>query len=91
MTHASETLKLKLRYEGAYLNLYRDGRDIHSHQTAQIVISLGATRVLKVGSKEYSTENGDMIIFGKSNHELLPDETVHTARISIALFASVIE
>jgi hypothetical protein len=72
-----------------YANYYRDGDDwapSHSHPYIQLVISLGATRKLKVGSKVYQMNNGDGILFGKSSHSLLQEFDVKEGRISIAAF-----
>lgn len=80
----------KYSVEGVYLNYYRDGNDFapsHRHDgMIQLVISLGATRTLKVGTKEYKMNNGDAIIFGSSNHEVPVEENVKDGRISIATF-----
>jgi alkylated DNA repair dioxygenase AlkB len=76
--------------ESIYLNYYRDGNDYtpsHRHSDSrQLVISLGATRALKVGTKMYNLENGDVIFFGSSAHSVPKDESVTTARISVAVF-----
>lgn len=75
---------------GIYLNYYRDGDDWtpnHSHPgMKQIVISLGATRVLTIGSKNYLMSNGDVIIFGSSIHGVPKDVNCSQGRISIAIF-----
>ena len=74
---------------GVYLNYYKDGTHWcpnHTHKgTTQMIISLGATRTLKIGSKEYLSKNGDIIIFGASSHGIVKEEC-QDARISIALF-----
>jgi hypothetical protein len=76
-------------YFGVYLNYYRDGNDYtpsHSHKgTLQLIISLGASRILKVGQKDYVTENGDVTVFGSSSHGV-PKSEDSTGRISIAVF-----
>ena len=83
--------KYSLRKEciGVYLNYYKDGTQWcpnHTHKgTTQMIISLGATRTLKVGSKEYLSKNGDIIIFGASSHGIVK-EACEDGRISIALF-----
>jgi|SRR5579872_1396882 len=75
---------------GTYANFYQSGEDwapSHSHPgMVQLVISLGATRVLKVGTKNYSLASGDTILFGASAHELMRDPSVIEGRISIATF-----
>lgn len=73
-----------------YLNYYRDGNDMspaHSHpKQCQIIISLGATRILTIGKKEYHLANGDVIVFGSSTHSIPLMPEVKDGRISIALF-----
>jgi hypothetical protein len=75
--------------QGIYLNYYENGdhhTPNHSHKgTHQLVISLGQTRTLNVGGKDYSMENGDAIIFGGSVHGVPKDNSVN-GRISIATF-----
>lgn len=79
-----------IRIYGIYVNYYRDGKDwapSHKHEDSnQLVISLGVTRQLKVGDKTFSLDSGDIILFGKSNHSLLMDESINRGRISIAVF-----
>ena len=57
---------------GIYLNYYRNGEDWtpnHSHPgMKQIVISLGADRILTMASNRYNMSNGDVIVFGSSIH-----------------------
>lgn len=76
---------------GLYANLYRDGNDYapsHRHVgQVQYIISLGETRALKVGSKTYALENGDLCIFGSASHSVLKDPSITKPRISIAVFA----
>lgn len=80
----------KLLINGIYLNYYRDGNDYtptHSHPNRkQLVISLGATRKLKVGNKEYAMNNGDAIVFGSAPHGIPKEPDCKEGRISIALF-----
>ena len=49
---------------GVYMNFYRDGNDhapAHSHpKQKQVIISLGATRTLQIGTKHYNMKNGDI-------------------------------
>lgn len=75
---------------GVYLNYYRDGSmwtPNHSHpKQHQLVISLGATRTLTVGKKEYAMTNGSAVAFGSSIHGVPKDEHVTRGRISIAVF-----
>jgi len=75
---------------GIYLNYYRNGEDWtpnHSHPgMKQVVISLGATRLLTMGKSSYAMNNGDAIVFGSGIHGVPKDPTCTTGRISIALF-----
>lgn len=76
-----------------YLNYYEDGESwcpSHTHKgTHQLVISLGETRTLQVGKKDYVMENGDAILFGSSSHGVPKDNSVN-GRISIAVFMNPI-
>jgi alkylated DNA repair dioxygenase AlkB len=78
------------RVGGIYVNHYRDGNDrtpTHSHpETIQLIISLGATRTLKIKSHTYPLSSGDVIVFGGSPHGVPAEPHVTTARISIATF-----
>ncbi len=73
-----------------YVNYYRDGNDFcptHRHKgTKQLIISLGVTRTLKVGTKYYDMNSGDVIVFGSSNHGVPQQEHITEGRISIAVF-----
>lgn len=75
--------------DGIYLNWYRNGADftpMHKHDTCQLIISLGASRTLKVGNRDIVMKNGDICIFGQSLHGV-PKEPLQTeGRISIAVF-----
>lgn len=75
---------------GVYLNNYENGlmyTPMHKHaDTIQLVISLGATRTLKVGTKEYRMKNGDAVVFGSSIHGVPQEPSVTEGRISIATF-----
>ncbi len=77
-------------YYGVYLNYYEDGNDFcpnHSHKsTIQLVLSLGATRTLTVGKKDYEMNSGDAIIFGSSIHGIPEEPEIEEGRISIAIF-----
>jgi hypothetical protein len=57
---------------GIYLNYYRTGEDWtpnHAHpKMRQVVISLGATRILTVGARSFCMANGDVIVFGSTIH-----------------------
>lgn len=74
---------------GCYLNYYKDGTywtPNHTHKgTMQIVISLGGTRTLTVGKKEYDMKNGDVAVFGGTVHGV-PKQDDSEPRISIAIF-----
>lgn len=75
---------------GIYMNYYRDGNDYtpsHTHpKQKQVIISLGATRILQIGSKEYKMKNGDIACFGSSSHGIAKDPLCKDGRISIAIF-----
>jgi len=74
---------------GLYLNYYETGdmyTPNHSHKgTHQLVISLGAPRILKVGNQNFNMQNGSAIIFGGSVHGVPKSDTTNS-RISIATF-----
>jgi hypothetical protein len=80
---------------GAYLNYYENGENYspnHSHaNTQQLIISLGATRTLIIGNKEYKMINGSAIIFGTATHGVPKEPEVKNGRISIATFMKKIE
>ncbi len=75
-----------------YVNYYRDGNDFcptHRHKgTEQIIISLGATRRLHVGKRYFELDDGDVIVFGSSNHGVPQESGVTEGRISIAVFVT---
>lgn len=83
-------LDRKYNLLGSYLNYYVNGNHYcpsHRHiDNIQLVISLGATRSLKIGSKIYTLKSGDVIIFGSSAHEVPIEPNVTEGRISIATF-----
>lgn len=89
---ALDSIPLQYNYAilGTYLNYYKDGSMYtpnHSHpKQHQLVISLGATRTLKIGQKEYKMANGDVILFGSSTHGVPIEPSVKEGRISIATF-----
>lgn len=93
-TIINKTLKLMTDtdyfIEGIYLNYYKDGESwtpSHTHPgTHQLVISLGATRLLQVNKRDILMENGDAVIFGSSAHGVPKDPTITEGRISIATF-----
>ena len=74
---------------GVYLNYYKDGDDYtptHSHPgTIQIILSLGAERVLEVAKKLYPQKSGTVTVFGGSKHGVPRSETLES-RISVAIF-----
>lgn len=90
----SKLSQLGLHHEyailGVYVNYYRDGHDIapmHNHpKQTQMVISLGATRNIVIVGKTYTTENGDVIVFGSGMHAVPEMPEVTQPRISIATF-----
>lgn len=75
---------------GTYVNYYRNGNDFcpaHAHKgQVQMVLSLGARRMLNVGEKQYPMGSGDCIVFGSSTHSIPIDPTIREGRISIAVF-----
>lgn len=75
---------------GVYINYYRDGdmwTPNHTHpKTCQMIISLGATRTLQVGKKNFKIKNGDAMIFGSAIHGVPKEPEVKEGRISIATF-----
>lgn len=80
---------------GVYLNYYRDGNEytpMHRHpDSKQIVVSLGATRTLKIDSTDYATKNGDLITFDHELHGVPQEPQVNEGRISVAFFVKVVE
>ena len=52
----------------------------------QMILSLGTTRNLIVGSKTYALNSGDVITFGSSTHQVPIQDEVSTGRISLATF-----
>ncbi len=66
---------------GIYLNKYTDGKmyaPMHNHRkqktndgivfpTHQFIISLGGTRMFKIGKKEVNMKHGDTVLFGTSS------------------------
>ena len=87
---ACKELSIYSNFHGIYVNYYKDGNmwtPNHSHpNTKQIVISLGATRNLKINSKIYSMESGDAIAFGHGIHGVMMQPDIKMGRISIAAF-----
>jgi len=90
ITTAMCALGMKNNLVGFYVNYYRDGCDwtpAHSHpENTQLIISLGATRKLRIGKKIYDLTSGDVTVFGSATHEVLMDPEVAEGRISIAAF-----
>lgn len=92
LTEVLKKLNLENKYFilGIYLNYYQDGTHhtpSHSHKgMTQLVVSLGASRTLKVGTKNYRLNNGDAIIFGSSAHSVPTEPNLLEGRISIATF-----
>jgi hypothetical protein len=77
---------------GEYINYYLHGDHYtpnHSHpKMIQVIISLGTTRTLNIGKKEYKSSNSDVFIFGSSIHGIKKEPEIKDGRISIALFCS---
>lgn len=75
---------------GNYVNHYRNGQEwapSHSHRgQVQMIVSLGTTRNLLIGSKTYPLHSGDVITFGSSTHQIPIQSKVSTGRISLATF-----
>lgn len=86
------TLEDKYQIEYIYLNYYQDGSDWcpnHTHPgTIQMILSLGATRKMKIGKQEFEISNGDIVLFGSSSHGIPKDPFIKEGRISIAIFMS---
>lgn len=80
---------------GVYVNYYKNQDDwcpMHAHKgTVQMILSFGATRPLKVGTKEYNLKSGDGIVFGSSSHGFDKDPNLKEGRISIAIFLGKID
>lgn len=51
-----------------------------------MIVSLGTTRNLLIGSKTYPLHSGDVITFGSSTHQIPIRSEVSTGRISLATF-----
>lgn len=81
--------KNKYATVGIYLNYYENGKmwtPNHTHpETHQLVVSLGAERVLQVAKKTYKMKTGSAIIFGSASHGV-PKCECQEGRISIAVF-----
>ena len=85
----------KARLSQVYANYYRNGAvgcGRHRHpSTLQILVSLGATRTLRISDAQGQTlkdevlHSGDVILFGSQYHELLKDVTTEP-RVSLAIF-----
>ena len=92
VTTVLEKMETKCAYAmlGIYLNYYQNGEmytPSHKHPgTHQLIISLGTTRTLKVGSKSYPMKNGDSILFDSQLHSVPKESSVVDGRISIATF-----
>jgi hypothetical protein len=90
VARALDTIGAHKGISGIYVNYYRNGNDwapAHSHPGhRQLVISLGATRQLRIGKKIYEMSNGDVITFGSGIHEIIRDPSITEGRISIAVF-----
>lgn len=75
---------------GIYLNYYENETmwtPNHSHKGShQLVISLGDSRILQVGKKEYDMINGSAIMFGSTIHGVPKMSMFKNGRISIATF-----
>ncbi len=90
----NDTLALlidKYLVRGLYLNYYENGTMYtpeHSHPgTKQLVISLGATRILTLGSScRLPMQNGDAIVFDSIKHGVPRNNDIIAGRISIAVF-----
>ena len=87
--------KTPYRIHGIYLNYYENETMYtpnHRHKdTHQLIISLGETRTLKVGSKNYVMENGDAIIFTNQLHGIAKEKISKNGRISIATFMTPVD
>lgn len=78
-----------------YINLYENGQmwtPNHTHpKQHQVVISLGAERILTIGNTNYKLKSGEAIIFGSSIHGVPKDPLCNEPRISVATFMIPIE
>jgi len=54
--------------------------------TNQLVLSLGASRILTIVNKSITLNNGDVVIFGEQLHGVPRSKTPCKQRISIATF-----
>lgn len=89
-----ELLLDKYNIHGVYLNYLKDKNDYvpqHRHpNTIQLIISLGATRTLKVKNKIYQMTHGSAILFGDELHGVSKSPHDVGGRISIATFMTKI-
>lgn len=80
----SEMIPLQL-----FLCYYRNGNDVcpmHSHKCRQITLSIGADRVMTVGSKKINLYNGSVIYLNTEKHGILKEDSVEGNRVSFNLF-----
>jgi hypothetical protein len=75
---------------GFYINLYENG-DMYTpnhrhHNTNQLILSLGSTRILNIEGQSIECNNGDIIIFGDQLHGVPKTKKNTGIRISIATF-----
>jgi hypothetical protein len=84
ITDGSELIPLQL-----FLCYYRNGNDVcpmHSHKCRQITLSIGADRIMTVGSKKIKLHNGSIIYLNTEKHGILKEDNVEGNRISFNLF-----
>jgi hypothetical protein len=72
-----------------YLCFYRDGSDLcpmHSHKCRQITLSIGADRIMTVGTTKTTLYNGSVIYLHTEKHGILKDGSGSGNRVSFNLF-----
>jgi hypothetical protein len=88
ITDGAEMIPLQL-----FLCYYRNGNDVcpmHSHKCRQITLSIGADRVMTVGSsggnKKINLHNGSVIYLNTEKHGILKEDSAEGNRVSFNLF-----
>lgn len=92
-----DTLKIThYSMKGIYLNYYASGQEgdqnleqSHSPKSGlQVIISLGVTRTLRIGEKDYLLESGDVIVFDSSTYSVPIQPEIKEGRILISTFST---
>jgi len=71
-----------------FVNYYKDGNSStpqHSHGCRQLTLAFGSSRILTVGSRKVTLNNGECIFLNGEKHSV-PKSDVHEPRISFNLF-----